>query len=103
MLGRKKKDHPDFIETIAARSTVLPITDNRQGLDFLVSFFSAIRPSSSPGRRPAEENLRRVTAALHRQPVLLNHLQHAILSQLIRTDLSPALTESGIPLARGFW
>jgi len=103
MFGRKKKEQPDFIATIAARSTVLPITDNRQGVDFLVSFFSTIRPASSPGRRPAEENLRRVTAALHQQPILLNHLQHAILSQLIRTDLSAALTESGIPLARGFW
>jgi site-specific recombinase len=35
--------------------------------------------------------------------MLLSNLQHAILSQLVRTDLSSALTESGIPLARGFW
>ena len=103
MFGRSKKEKPDFIATIAARSTVLPITDSRQGLDFLVSLFSAIRPSSSPGRHRADENLLHITAALHRQPVLLSHLQHAILSQLIRTDLSSALTESGIPLARGFW
>src|SRR5262249_7591735 len=49
------------------------------------------------------ENIRRVTAALQQNPMLLGNLQHAILSQLIRTDLSSALTESGIPLARGFW
>ncbi|MBN9380268.1 MAG: site-specific recombinase [Chitinophagaceae bacterium] len=103
MFGRRKKEKVDFIETVSGRSTILPITDSQQGLDFLVSFFSAIRPASSVDKRPARENIRRVTSALHQSPVLLSNLQHAILSQLIRTDLSSALTESGIPLARGFW
>jgi len=103
MLGRKKKGKIDFIRTVSERSTILPITDNEQGLDFLVSFFSSIRPSSSPDRLPGKQNIHRITSALHQSPVLLGNLQHAILSQLIRTDLSPALTESGIPLARGFW
>jgi site-specific recombinase len=103
MFGRKKKERPDFIRAVSERSTILSITDSQQGLDFLVSFFSTIRPSSSPGKTPAADNIRRVTAALHQSPVLLSNLQHAILSQLVRTDLSSALTESGIPLARGFW
>jgi site-specific recombinase len=103
MFGRKKKEKVDFIRAVSERSTILPISDSQQGLDFLVSFLSTIRPSSSPGKRPAAENIRRVTAALHQSPVLLSNLQHAILSQLVRTDLSSALTESGIPLARGFW
>src|ERR1700755_1916450 len=101
MFGRKKKNKPGFIETASGRSTVLSITDSRAGLDFLVSFFSEIRPSR--GRRDAAANLETATAALHQSPVFLSNLQHAILSQLIRTDLSSALTESGIPLARGFW
>ena len=101
MFGRKKKKQPDFIETVSARSTVLSISDSQAGLDFLVSFFSVIRPSR--GHRDAAANLDRVTAALHQSPILLNNLQHAILSQLVRTDLSSALMESGIPLARGFW
>lgn len=103
MFGRRKKDRVDFIKAVSGRSTILSIADSQQGQDFLVSFFSAIRPSSSIGKRPAPENIRRVTSALHQSPVLLNNLQHAILSQLVRTDLSSALTESGIPLARGFW
>src|SRR5581483_6234018 len=103
MFGRKKKERIDFIQAVSQRSTLLPIADSEQGLDFLVSFFSSIRPSSSPGRLPAKENIRRVTSALHQSPVLLGNLQHAILSQLIHTDLSSALTESGIPIARGFW
>jgi site-specific recombinase len=103
MLGRKKKEKLDFIQSVSQRTTILPINDGEQGLDFLVSFFSSIRPSSSPGRRPADENIQRVIAAIHQNPVLLGNLQHAILSQLIRADLSTALMESGIPLARGFW
>jgi len=103
MFGREKKGKVDFIRAASERSTILPISDSQQGLDFLISFLSTIRPSSSPDKRPAAENIRRVTAALHLSPVLLSNLQHAILSQLVRTDLSSALTESGIPLARGFW
>jgi site-specific recombinase len=101
MFGRKKKKQPDFIETVSGRSTILSISDSQAGLDFLVSFFSVIRPAR--GRRDAAANLAAVTTALHRSPVLLSNLQHAILSQLVRTDLSSALMESGIPLARGFW
>src|SRR6185503_12125778 len=103
MFGRKKKERIDFIQTVSQRTTILTIMDSEQGLDFLVSLFSSIRPSSSPDRLPAKENIRRITTALHQSPVLLGNLQHAVLSQLIRTDLSSALTESGIPIARGFW
>jgi site-specific recombinase len=105
MFGRKKKKQPDFIETVSARSTVLSISDSQAGLDFLVSFFSVIRPSRGhPGKhRDAAANLAAVTSALHQSPILRQNLQHAILSQLVRTDLSSALMESGIPLARGFW
>ncbi|HTR29823.1 MAG TPA: hypothetical protein VMH27_11170 [Puia sp.] len=96
-----KKKKPDFIETASGRSTVLAVGDSAAGLDFLAGLFGAIRPG--PGRRDAGVNIRRVTEALKKSPVLLHNLQHAVLSQLIRTDLSSALMESGMPLARGFW
>ncbi len=101
MFGRKKKTKPDFLETVSSRSSVLSIADNHGGLDFLVSFFSLVRPSR--GRRDAGANLAGVTAVLQEKPFVLSNLQHAILSQLVRADLSSALMESGIPLARGFW
>jgi site-specific recombinase len=103
MFGRKKKTRQDFIAAAAERSTILAISDSQQGLDFLVGFFSAIRPSSLEGKKDAAVNMQQAIAALKQNPVLLSNLQHALLSQLIRTDLSAALTESGIPLARGFW
>ena len=101
MFGRKKKTKPDFIETVSGRGAVLSISDSHAGLDFLVGFISVIRPRRE--HRSAAENLRNMTATLRSNPFVLSNLQHAILSQLVRTDLSPALVESGIPLARGFW
>jgi site-specific recombinase len=106
MFGKKKKTKPDFLETVSGRGSVLSIADSHGGLDFLAEFFAVIRPRGGPlvhrGLR-ATENLERVTVALQDNSFLLNNLQHAILSQLVRTDLSSALMESGIPLARGFW
>ncbi|MBS1661480.1 MAG: hypothetical protein JST68_10565 [Bacteroidetes bacterium] len=101
MLGRKQKTKTDFIESVKERSTVLSIADSSAGLDFLVSFFGAVRPSKQS--KDPTTNLKSVTAALYESPILLGNLRHAILSQLVRTDLSSALTESGIPIARGFW
>jgi site-specific recombinase len=96
-----KRNQPEFIETASARITVLPVNDGAAGLDFLVSLFGVVRPG--PGRRDARANLERITEAMVQRPLLLQNLQHAVLSQLVRTDLSSALMESGIPLARGFW
>jgi len=103
MILSKKKNKRDFIDVVTHRSSVLPITEKKAGLDFLVSFFSSIRPSSEKGRGDATKNMETIIRELHAHPVLLTNLQHALLSQLIDTDLSSALTESGIPLAKGFW
>jgi site-specific recombinase len=128
MFGRNPRNKPDFIETASARTSVLPVSDSRQGLDFLVAFFSAVRPSSQRAprdtatgatdepakkgfirksyfrpKKDAARNLENLTAALQQHPILLTNIRHALFSQLIRTDLSATLTESGIPLARGFW
>ena len=40
---------------------------------------------------------------MEEHPILLSNLHNALLSQLIQTDLTSAITESGIPLANGFW
>ena len=99
----KKKKKPNFIEVVTRKSSVLPVSDKKQGLDFLVSFFSAIRPVGGKKKSNPERNLQLLIAEIHQHPVLLTNLQHSILSQLANTDLSSALTESGIPLAKGFW
>ncbi|MBS1604333.1 MAG: hypothetical protein JST42_16830 [Bacteroidetes bacterium] len=84
-IGRKKKIKPG----------------TPTGLDFLVGFIAEVRPAK--GRRDARVNLERLTARLYKDLDLMSELRQALLSQLIGTDLSPALVESGIPMARGFW
>lgn len=84
-IGRKKNGKPE----------------TPTGLDFLVGCMAEVRPGK--GRRDARLNLERLTARLYQDPALLGELRQALLSQLIGTDLSAALVESGIPIARGFW
>ncbi len=100
ILSRKKKP-VDFIESLTRRSTVLPDWDKKGGLDFLISFFSVIRPAR--GRRDAKKNLQLLLQLMEAHPIILSNLHNALISQLSGADLSTALTESGIPLANGFW
>lgn len=100
ILTRKKKP-ADFIESVNRRSTVIHIGDRKAGLDFLISFFSVIRPSKDK-KNPAK-NLQFLLQQMADHPILLSNLHNALLSQLVHTDLTSAFTESGIPLANGFW
>jgi len=97
----RKKKSADFIESVTRRSTVLHIGDKKGGLEFLISFFSAIRPSKD--RKDPAVNLQALIAIMDEHPIVLSNLHNALVSQLIQTDLSSALTESGIPIANGFW
>jgi site-specific recombinase len=97
----RKKKQTDFIESVTRRSTVIHINDKKAGLEFLVSFFSVIRPSRR--KKNPVRNLQALLLRIHEHPILLSNLRNALLSQLIQTDLSIALTESGIPLANAFW
>ena len=74
-----------------------PIT-NGEGLDFLVNFISGIRPGRAGINATA--NLSQVTLLLAEKPELLNRLRNVVHGQLVRTDLSAALMESGIAAAK---
>ena len=100
ILSRKKKSQ-DFIESVNRRSTVIHIRDRKAGLEFLISFFSVIRPSRD--KKDPAKNLQVLLQQMSEHPILLSNLHNALLTQLIHTDLTSALTESGIPLANGFW
>lgn len=96
---RKKKT--DFFDEIIDKKSILPRHDRQKGLDFLINFFSAIRPSGNI--RNGERNLIEAIQRLRSSRVLLGNLQHALLSLVTRAKLTSAITESGIPLARNFW
>jgi len=97
--GRKKP--ADFIESATRRSTIIHVGDKTGGLEFLISFFSAIRPSRT--EKNPSKNLQELLIVIDKHPILLSNLHNALISQLVQTDLSSALTESGIPLANAFW
>src|ERR1700704_3217584 len=104
MIKKKRKaKKPDIIEEMTGKEMVLSVADRQKGLDFLVAFFARIRPINRKGKQNAEQNLRNELNNLYQDSLLLKNLQNALISQLINTDLTGALTESGIPLARGFW
>lgn len=99
---RLKKRKPGFFDKIVSGNTILAAHNRQAGLQFLINFFSEIRPASGKNR-DAEKNLLAITEHLHNHRILLANLQHALISQINNTDLTAAVTESGIPLARGFW
>ena len=99
---RLKKKKPGFFEQVVSGSNIISTTNREEGLAFLVRFFDQIRPTGGK-RKDAAINLQAATLQLKTHRVLLANLQHAFLSQLNQTDLTAAITESGIPLARGFW
>ena len=98
-----RKRQPDFFEQLITRNVILPHHGRQEGLHFLVSLFTEIRPQLIKSRKNPEKNLQRVTEQLQKNKIVLANMQHAIVSQLTSTDLTAAITESGIPLARGFW
>lgn len=100
---RLRKKKPGFFEQLIVRNVILPHHGRQKGLNFLVSLFSEIRPASRKKRRNPGKNLQRVTEQLLGHKIVLANTQHALVSQLTSTDLTAAITESGIPLARGFW
>lgn len=99
---RLKKKKPGFFEQLVAANTVISPDSRQQGLSFLVSFFNQVRPSSGK-RKDAEKNLRYAIEQVKTHRVVLANLQHAFLSQVNHSNLISAITESGIPLGRGFW
>jgi site-specific recombinase len=103
MFSFKKKKKPGFFEIVLLSGEKFSLTAKEEAIDFLVSFFKEIRPQDEKERMDAAINLQLVIQQLQEHPLLRRKLQQAILLQLINTNLNAALTESGIPLAGGFW
>lgn len=93
----------NFFEKLISQNAILSATNKQAGLEFLTSLFSEIRPGSNFGKKSAEEKLILATTYIKENEIIKANVQHAVLSQLSGAHLTPAITESGIPLARGFW
>ncbi len=97
------KKNSNFLEAAITRVSVLDNNNRIDGLTFLINFFNEIRPGPEKNKKNPSQNLDHATRLLYEYPLLLTNFRHALFSQLINTDLTYAITESGIPLARGFW
>src|SRR6185436_12933726 len=97
------KKNSNFLESAITRVSVLDNNNPIDGLTFLINFFNEIRPGSEKTKKYPNQNLDHATHLLYEYPLLLTNFRHALFSQLINTDLTYAITESGIPLARGLW
>jgi len=97
------KKNSNFLEAAITRVSVLNNDNQIDGLTFLINFFNEIRPSREKDKKNPNQNLDHATRLLYEYPLLLTNFRHALFSQLVNTDLTYAITESGIPLARGFW
>lgn len=94
------KEKKTFLDTYLADPDKFLIADRSSGLKFLVSFFGVLRKEGASSPQQSMENM---IGVMEQSPSLLNTVQLALLLQLNSTDLDTAITESGIPLARGFW
>ncbi|MBS4064961.1 MAG: hypothetical protein KGZ74_10400 [Chitinophagaceae bacterium] len=84
------------------KAIVLSIKSSNRGLDFLVELFQQIRPSSSKNIEEAETKFKALLYQLQEDRSLLFALRRSLLNQFINSDITHALTESGLLSSRGF-
>lgn len=84
------------------KAIVLSINSTNRGLDFLVELFRKIRPADVNNTEDIELKFKAFLFQLQEDRSLLFSLRRALLSQFTGSDLSTALTESGLLSSRGF-
>ncbi len=99
LLQRKKKIATDSGE---GKAIVLSLNGNNRGLEFLVEIVKKIRPKNSKDIEDTELRFRALLFQLQEDRSLLFALRKSLLTQFLNTNLSSALTESGIIGSRGF-
>ena len=99
LLSRKKNK---ATETAKGGAIILPFNSNNRGLEFLVDLVKKIRPSNPRNTTEAELKFQALLYQLQQDRTLLFSLRKSLLSQFLYTDISNALTESGIMSSRGF-
>lgn len=99
LLNRKKaseKKDPD------GKAVVLSLHSSNRGLEFLVELFQKIRPANVKKAEDAELKFKAFLFQLQDDKSLLFSLRKTLLSQFVNSDITTALTESGLISSRGF-
>ena len=84
------------------KAIVLSLNSSNRGLDYLVELVKKIRPASHKNIEEAELRFKGLLFQLQQDRSMLFALRKSLLSQFMNSNLSTALTESGIVSSRGF-
>ncbi len=99
-LPNRKKDQQK--PSLEGKAVVLSINSANRGLDFLVELFQQIRPANVKRTEDAELKFKAFLFQLQEDRSLMFSLRRALLSQFVNSDITTALTESGLISSRGF-
>lgn len=84
------------------KAVVLSIKSSNRGLEFLVELFQQIRPSNPKDITGAETKFKALLFQLQEDRSLMFSLRRSLLNQFIKSNITHALTESGLLSSRGF-
>jgi site-specific recombinase len=84
------------------KAIVLSINSANRGLDFLVELFRQVRPAYAKNTEEAELKFKALLFQLQEERSLLFALRRALISQFSNSDLTSALSQSGLLSSRGF-
>lgn len=99
-LTKRKKDG----KTTPAKqqALVLPLHTGNRSLDYLVELIKKIRPNNPRNIAEANIKFKALLYQIGQERTSLFSFRKALLSQFLKTNIVPALTESGIVSSRGF-
>jgi len=84
------------------QAMVLPLHTGNRSLEFLVELIKKIRPDNPRNIAEAELKFKALLYQVGQERTSLFSLRKALLNQFLKTNIVPALTESGIVSSRGF-
>jgi site-specific recombinase len=84
------------------KAVVLSIKSSNRGLEFLVELFQQIRPSNPRNIDEAETKFKALLYQLQEDRSLMFALRRSLLNQFLNSNITNALTESGLISSRGF-
>jgi site-specific recombinase len=102
MLRLLRKKKADTNLPARQQALVLPLHSPNRSLEFLTELIGKIRPKDPNDIEQAELQFQALLFQVSQEKSSLFSLRKALLSQFLKTNIVPALTESGIESGRGF-
>lgn len=102
MLHLLKKKGDNESSRQKQQAVVLPLNAPNRSLEFLIELIDKVRPDHTKDFAQAELRFKALLYQVSNDKSSLFSLRKALLTQFLKTNIVPALTESGIVSSRGF-